>query len=272
MEILVELVRRCGPFVWRNKWLVGAVVSEVLGLLAAFGSIPGLPLPTAWMLAIAGILSGVGVVIVTIYFMYQYNRRPLNVFQKDEIEGMLSEYTPSEEQRNTFLQKAPNDREFAVFWMWRYQKSIMEFAWASRQLENRNGYVLVGQLSEGNVLVRIVHHSIVPPPFCNVGKSLSNDGELLPEGNYMNWESIFTGSHLRVRNMVVLYMASDYRIRVMRIDGSQKVVFSEERASPMLLAANAETHLPALVSCGDADGNLRWRWQHQAKLNVESSE
>lgn len=258
-------------FIFRNFVLIVAVFSEVLGLLAAFGSIPGLPLPTAWMLAIAGILSGIGVVIVTIYFMYQYNRRPLNVFQRDEIEGILSEYTPSQELRATFLQKASNDREFAVFWMWRYQKSIMDFAWASRQLENRNGYVLVGQLNAADELARMVHHSVVPPPFNNIGKSLSKEGEALPEGNYMNWESIFVRDNLRFRNAVVLYMASDYRIRVMRTDGSLKVVFSEERASPMLLSANAETPLPTLVQSSDGDGNLSWRWNIQDTSNVQTS-
>ena len=248
-------------FIFRNFVLIVAVVSEVLGLLAAFGAIPGIPLPTIWMLAIAGILSGIGVVIVTIYFMYQYNRRPLNVFQRDEIEGLLSAYTPSEELRKTFIPKAPNDREFAVFWMWRYQKSLMDFAWASRQLEDRNGYVLVGQLSAGNDLVRFVHHAVVAPPFDDVGNPLSDDGELTPEGNYMNWESIFRPRYDGFRDTVVLYMASDYRIRVMRADGSQKVVFSEERASPMLLSANAKTPLPMLVQSLDADGELCWRWR-----------
>ena len=259
-------------FIFRNPWLVAAVIFEVLGLIAAFGSIPNLGLPTAWLLASTGILSGTGVVIVTVYFMYQYNRRPLNVFQKDEIEGILSEYTLSEELRNTFLQKAPNDREFAVFWMWRYQKSIMDFALASRQLEKQNGYVLVGELSVADALVRYVHHAVVPPPFSNVGNSLSNDGEVLPEGAYMNWESIFRGSQLGFRNTVVLYKASDSRIRVLRTDGSQKVVFSKERASPMLLAAHAETHLPTFVQFWDADGNLSWRWQIQETFKVQSSE
>ena len=282
-------------FLSRNIFLVAAVVFEMLGLIAAFVSIPGIGLQTAWALALTGIFSCTGVLIVTGYFMYQYNRRPLNNFQKDEITrllseytpskeqreeiagllseytpskeqreeiaGLLSEYTPSEELRNTFLQKAPNDREFAVFWMWRYQKSIMDFAWASPQLERQNGYVLVGELRVADALVRYVHHAVVPPPFSNVGNSLSNDGEVLPEGAYMNFESIFRGGQLGFRNTVVLYKASDSRIRVLRTDGSQKVVFSEERASPMLLAAHAETHLPRLVQSSDADGNLSWQWE-----------
>lgn len=267
-------------FVFRNKWLVAAVVFEGLGLLAAFGTMPIIGRATAWLLAVTSILSCTGVLIVTVYFMFQYNRRPLNNFQKDEITRLLSEYTPSKEQREEiagllseytpskelqdgFIQKAPNDREFAVFWMWRYQKSIMDFAWASRQLERQNGYVLVGELSVADALVRYVHHAVVPPPFSNVGNSLSNDGEVLPEGAYMNLESIFRGSQLGFRNTVVLYKASDSRIRVLRTDGSQKVVFSEERASPMLLAVHVETHLPTLVQFVDADGNSSWWWQIQ---------
>ena len=247
-------------FILRNPWLVAAVIFEVLGLLAAFGSIPNLPVPTAWMLALTGILSCIGVVIVTVYFMFQYNRRPLNVFQKDEIERMLSEYTPSEAIRETFIQKAPNDKEFAIFWMWRYQKSMMEFAWASRQLGNAKGYVLVGELYGQGPLARIVYHSVLPPPFSNVGDSLSNDGESLPEGNYMNWQSLFTEGFPLFRKQVILYKASDRRIKVLHVDGSQKVVFSVERASPMLLDADAGTGLPTLASFQDVEGNFHWQW------------
>ena len=86
-------------FVFRNKWLVAAVVFEGLGLLAAFGTMPIIGRATAWLLAVTSILSCTGVLIVTVYFMFQYNRRPLNNFQKDEITRLLSEYTPSKEQR-----------------------------------------------------------------------------------------------------------------------------------------------------------------------------
>lgn len=260
-------------FLTKNWVLIAAVMIEVLGLLAAFGAIPGLTGYTAWMLAATGILSCTGVVIVTVYFMYQYNRRPLNVFQREEIEAMLSDYIPSEELRKTFLQKAPNDGEFAVFWMWRYQKSIMEFAWASHKLADNNGYVLVGELEADDALFRIVHHSVVPPPISEVGASLSSDGEMLPEGNYMNWRGIFESGHNAwFRNPVVLYKASDSRLRVLRPRGSEKVVFSEERASPMLLDKNAETHLPTLVWVRGEDGNPEWSWASNVRFVPSSSE
>ena len=161
MKIFVDLVRLCGPFIWRNKWLVGAVVSEVLGLLAAFGSIPGLPLPTAWMLAIAGILSGAGVVIVTVYFMIQYNRRPLNDFQKREIAGSylsqkeaMDKLSTKEEIANVYLSKsdaretlAPKSvlEDFDLFWHWRYQKSVIDFAWSMDALRNKPGFIIVAE-------------------------------------------------------------------------------------------------------------------------------
>ena len=236
---------------------MAAVIFEVLGLIAAFGSIPGIGLPTAWLLAVTGISSCIGVVIVTVYFMYQYNRRPLNEFQKDEIERLLSEYTPSKELQDTFIQKSLKD--FAVFWIWRYQKSVMEFAWASRQIESRHGYVLVAELHAGDSLIQEVRHAVLPPPFCNLGPSLSDGGETLPSSSYMEW-----GGILNFSQTVVLYMASDFKIRLLRVDGSHKVVFSEELASPVLLSSGAETPMPQLVAFNDAEGNPSWQWKTPA--------
>ena len=244
-------------FVYRNKWLVAAVVFEVLGLIAAFGAIPNTGLPTAWFLAATGILSCTGVVIVTVYFMYQYNRRPLNTFQKDEIARLLLEYTPSKELSDTFVQKSLKD--FAVFWIWRYQKSVMEFAWASRQIDSRHGDVLVATLHAEGSLIQEVRHAVLPPPFCNLGPPLSDGGETLPSSSYSDWGDIF-----RSGQTVVLYRASDFKIRLLRVDGSQKVVFSEELALPVLLSSGAETPMPQLVAFNDAEGNPSWQWKTPA--------
>ena len=95
MNILAPLLVRLGRFVGRNSWLVAAVTFEVLGLVASLGALPRWTDNTLQILAITGILSCTGVVIVTVYFMYQYNRRPLNEFQLEQLANYLQEYTPS---------------------------------------------------------------------------------------------------------------------------------------------------------------------------------
>ena len=134
--------------VLRNGWLTTAIVVEVLGLLAAFATIPGLPLPTALMLSVTGILSAGGVLIVTVYFMLQYNRRPLNYIQAGEVSNMLSPYLRSELAQDGFVPKSELSefvQGFGLFWQWQYQKSIVELGRAIDKLRSQPGFVIVAQ-------------------------------------------------------------------------------------------------------------------------------
>ena len=46
----------------KNKWMLSAIIAEVLALIAAIGTIPVLqfPVPVAWMLSATAILSACG--------------------------------------------------------------------------------------------------------------------------------------------------------------------------------------------------------------------
>ena len=79
--------------VLHSRWMVAAILVEILGVVAALGTIPGLgPFPVVAMLSATAILSSFGVVIVTTYFVVQYNKRSLNPVQKKEIGEILEAY------------------------------------------------------------------------------------------------------------------------------------------------------------------------------------
>ena len=95
-----------GGSMLRYKWLTAAVIVEALGILAAIGSIPVWGFPIALMLSLTGMLSATGVFIVTIYFVVQYNRRPLNYVQTGEVRGMLLPYLSKEMAQDSFAPKS----------------------------------------------------------------------------------------------------------------------------------------------------------------------
>ena len=268
--MLFKLLRLAIRPLRNDRWFQATMIAEALGFLAAFSTIPSLGLellPIAWMLSLTGIFSATGVVIVTYHFIWKYNERTLSENEKSEIGSMIESFLPREEIENGF---APKNQlrdfvnSYELFWDWRFQQSIMEFAWATRRLEMNSGYVLIGEISAGDTVARIVHHAVLPPPFSDVKECLSNDGETIPTGKYSDLQGIFeTGADAWFPNSVLLYRASDSQIRMLRFSRSQKVVFSEERFSPMLIAANSETHLPTLVSTLDEDGSHTWRWERQ---------
>ena len=271
MDAVIVLIPIGFRFVRKNAWLVSAVLFECLGLLAAFGAIPGLTGYTPWMLAATGILSCTGVVIVTVYFMMQYNRRPLNAFQLEQLEKYLSDYTLTvnlmedlkcrfETQASQSLPKSLTD--FSLFWIWRYQKSVMEFAWSSKELHNYNkpGQVLVAKLDIQSDLVREIQFTVLPPPFDNLGPCLRNEGEILPT-YYGDW-----GSILREHETVILYITSDGELKFLRWQGGQ-LVFNREFAAPVIVNASPITTpittMPRLVRKSSNTGNDIWEWQMQ---------
>ena len=265
MDALLVLIPLGFRFVRKNAWLVSAVFFECLGLLAAFGAIPGLTGYTAWMLAATGILSCTGVVIVTVYFMIQYNRRPLNAFQLEQLEKYLLDYTPTENlmedlksrfetQASQSLPKSLTD--FSLFWIWRYQKSVLDFAWSSREIENKPGHIVVATLNIQDALVREVKFTVVPPPFDNLGPCLSSEGEILPR-LYSEW-----GGILREYETVILYKTSDGQLKFLRWNGGQ-LVFNQELAAPLVVNSNANITMPKLVNKRSNIGNDIWEWQNQ---------
>ena len=118
--------------VLRSKWMAAAILVEILGFVAALGTIPGLgPFPVVAMLSATAILSSFGVVIVTTYFVVQYNRRPLNTVQKEEIGEKLAAYPTRLEAEEAFASKsrlASLGEEFRSFLSWRCRVAL----WPSR--------------------------------------------------------------------------------------------------------------------------------------------
>ena len=216
---------------------------------------------TAWMLAATGILSCTGVVIVTVYFMIQYNRRPLNTFQLEQLEKYLADYTLTADLNSRFETQATqilpkSFTDFSLFWVWRYQKSVMDFAWASRKIDNKQGYILVATLNIQDALVREVRFTVLPPPFDNLGPCLSSEGEILPQ-NYSDW-----GGVLREHETVILYIASDGQLKLLRWRGGQ-LAFNRELAAPLVVNANANITMPTLVRRRSNTGIDTWEWQTQ---------
>ena len=155
-----------------KKWLAVALAAEALGLIAAIGSIPAVGfLPLIWTLATVGILSTVGILIVTGHYVWEYNRRPMNNTQKEEVEKLLAPYLLSETAKNLATREELSEfvREDKLFWRYRYQESIMELAWTADSSLRQPGYVLVADLFGGEPLNQKVVFTLLPPPVQNPG-------------------------------------------------------------------------------------------------------
>ena len=238
-----------------NWWLRAAILVEVLGLVAAFGSIPEIPLSAAWMLSLTGILSASGVVIVTVHFVIQYNRRRLNDIQIDQVLDMLAPYIRSEDAHSNFAPKSEFSQlveEFGLFWTWRYQKSVVEFVWASRELEGRPGYVLVADVEGYLTDTPKVRFCLVPPPTRDLGQPLGTIGEELPR-KYSEWGKIFDDLYAER----VLYRGADGKTRYLKVDRSfEKVFFDDRTVSPIKVSGPNNSTLPLLMRKDE----YTWEW------------
>ena len=244
-----------------KRWLAAAIFVEALGLVGAVGSIPALGLlPLIWALAIVGILSTVGVLIVTAHYVWEYNRRPLNDAQRVEVEELLSPYFLSERAGALVPMSELSNfvRESELFWIWRYQNSVMEFAWESMNLWNRPGYILVAQLDWSDSLVRKIEFALLAPPIEGVGPCLSDSGEEVPS-RYREWGTLFDPVRpTPVRpTAVVLYHSADRKMRYLSVDPFQMVLFDDRMASPVLVSSNLEARLPQLARIA---GTNTWEW------------
>ena len=242
--------------VLRNGWLTTAIAVEVLGLLAAFATIPGLPLPTALMLSVTGILSAGGVLIVTVYFMLQYNRRPLNYIQVGEVSNMLSPYLRSELAKGSFVPKSELSelvQGFGLYWQWQYQESIVELRRAIDQLRSQPGFVIVAQ--SGTPEGPGARFAQVAPPSQVMGQPLGISGEELPE-EYNELGKIF-GDHFKV---FVFYQGANRTIRYLEMEqGWQKAHYDDNTASPIIVSENQVAPMPQLRRVTGTE-NYKWKW------------
>ena len=240
----------------KNGWLTTAIVVEVLGLVAAFATIPGLPFPTALMLTATGILSAAGVLIVTVYFMLQYNRRPLNYIQVDEVKNMLAPHIPREEAQNRFAAKGELSefvRRFELFWHWQYQKSIIDLTRAIDKLRSQPGFVIVAKYgtSEGPG----ARFALVPPPSQVLGQPLGTSGEELPKEYHEIW-NIFN-DHFKV---FIFYLGDNRTIRYLEMEQAiQKAHYDNNTVSPIIVSENQVTLMPQLRGVSGIE-DYKWEW------------
>ena len=242
--------------VLRNGWLTTAIAVEVLGLLAAFATIPGLPLPTALMLSVTGILSAGGVLIVTVYFMLQYNRRPLNYIQAGEVSNMLSPYLRSELAQDDFVPKSELSelvQGFGLFWLWQYQKSIVELRRAIDKLRCQPGFVIVAQFGTPEGIG--ASFAQVPPPSQVMGQPLGISGEELPE-KYNDLGNILDDRF----KVFVFYQGANRTIRYLEMEqGWQKAHYDDNTASPIIVSENQVAPMPQLRRVTGIE-DYKWKW------------
>ena len=248
-----------------KRWLAVALAVEAFGLIGAIGSIPALGfLPLIWTLAIVGILSTVGVLIVTAHYVWEYNRRPLNDTQRAEIGELLSPYMLSEEATLSFTPKSELSslvQDFGLFWVLRYQKSVMELAWTVNfALAGRPGHVVVAELAWNGPLIPKVEFALVPPPIESAGECLSDLGEE-PPFQFHEWGTLF-----QRHDMLVFYQGNAGTIKYIRARPGQKVLFDDRLMAPIWAPHTAATAaLPELRRINKANvqsGQERlWEWE-----------
>ena len=246
-----------------KKWLAVALAAEALGLIAAIGSIPAVGfLPLIWTLATVGILSTVGILIVTGHYVWEYNRRPMNNTQKEEVEKLLAPYLLSETAKNLATREELSEfvREDKLFWRYRYQESIMELAWTADSSLRQPGYVLVADLFGGEPLNQKVVFTLLPPPVQNPGECLSLLGKDPPQ-QYIEWGTLFD----EFSGPVVFFQNNDGRIKYLRAD--QKVVFDDRLAAPIPAPVTKTPNLPELrrtnkaVKTHPGECPYEWTWE-----------
>ena len=240
-----------------------ALAVEALGLVAAAGSIPTVGfLPLIWTLAVVGLLSTMGVLIVTTHYVWEYNRRPLNSTQRAEVEELLAPYFLSEDTKNLVTRSELSDfvPESKIFWILRYQRSVMKLAWTADASLRRPGYVIVAELHGNDSLTKKVGFTVVPPPTENPGECLITLGEE-PPVRFDEWGTLFQ----EFSDPIVFFQGNEGKMKYLRSE--QKIVFDEHMGAPMPVSRTGTTNLPELrrtskaTPCDRGDYPYEWTWE-----------
>lgn len=244
----------------RSKWMITAIFVEILGFVAALGTIPGFgPFPVVAMLSAAAILSSFGVVIVTTYFVMQYNRRPLNAVQKKEIGEILEAYPTRQKVEQAFAsnsQLASLETELRSFFDWRYRNSVENFAREVQELCHRPGYILVAELEPISETAHIIRFISVPPPVPSVRDPRGSAGESLPE-LFGNYDTLFRSDTV----VVVVYLGVESRLRALQFNPqTQNVFYHDDLLAPVIEAAQNVALKPQLTKSVTDQGEWRWSW------------
>lgn len=225
-----------------KRWLAVALTVEALGLVGAIGSIPTVGLlPLIWTLAVVGLLSTVGILIVTAHYVWEYNRRPLNNTQRAEVEELLVPYLLSENAKSLAARSELSEfiRESQLFWLSRYQTSVMELGWIADLSLRQPGYVVVAELHGNDSLTKKIAFTVVPPPVETPSECLSTLGEE-PPSQFIEWGTLFQ----EFGSPIVFFKSNEGKIKYLRAD--QKVVFDDRLMTPVPVSQSGATNLPEI--------------------------
>ena len=243
----------------RNRWMSTAIVVEVLGLVAAFGTIPRLGFPVALLLSLTAILSALGVVIVTIYFLQQYTRRPLNAVQTKEIEEKLAAYLTRQEAKEAFAPKSQLTtlgNELQSFLKWRYESSVLDFATEVQKLRSNPGHIVVAELEQITETTHIIQFVPVPPPVSAVGDHRGSAGDPLPE-LHRDYGTLFRSDTVAL----VVYLGVSDRLRALPFNPQkQSVFYYGDLSAPVVEAVRDVEPMPRLTRSEEDQSGCRWYW------------
>ena len=248
-----------------KRWLAVALTVEALGLVGAIGSIPTVGLlPLIWTLAVVGLLSTVGILIVTAHYVWEYNRRPLNNAQKAEIEGLLAPYLLSENAKILATRSELSDfvPESKLFWLLRYQTSVIELAWTADLTLRQPGDVLVAELHGSDSLTKKIAFTAVPPPIEAPTECLSTLGEEVPV-QFSDWGTLFH----EFGSPIVFFQSHEGTIRYLR--ANQKVLFDDRLAAPVPVPQTGATNLPELKRKNKPEAIRRGEYPYEWKWETE---
>ena len=241
--------------------MLSAIIAEVFALITAVGTIPVLraPVPVVWMLSATAMLSAGGVVLVTVYFLRQYSRRPLNEVQQGEIEETLRAYMPRDELSREFVSdsrlKGLVDG-LELFWLLRYWGSVVEFAEASRRLERLPGYIIIAELENPTEPTKRVLFDLVEPPVASAGVPSGSTGNALPAS-----DTAFGALFEPEPTTLILYLATNYEVKVLKTDPARPAVFyNNGLTAPTLGPADPESPMPRLTRNTRTRKQYKWRW------------
>ena len=225
----------------------------------AFGTIPRLGFPVALMLSLTAILSALGVVIVTIYFLQQYTRRPLNAVQTKEIEEKLAAYPTRREAEEAFAPKsqvASLGEELRSFLSWRYQSSVMHFATEVQGLRSNPGHIVVAELEQITETAHVVQFVSVPPPVSVVGDHKGSAGDTLPE-LYSDYDTLFRSDTVAL----MVYLGVGSRLRALQFNPqTQSVFYHGDLSAPVVEDVQDVEPMPRLTRSGTDQSGCRWYW------------
>lgn len=248
-----------------NRWMITAIAVEFLGFVAAIGTIPGLgPFSVVVMLSATAILSSLGVVIVTTYFVLQYNRRPLNAVQTKEIAERLEAYPTRQEAEEAFAPKsqfASLGEDLQSFLSWRYGNSVMDFATEVQKLHDLPGYIVVAELEQITDTAHIVRFVSIPPPISDVQAPKGSAGDTLPK-LYSDYGTLLGPD----TGIIVVYLGVGNQLRALLTDpgGQGALYYYEELSAPVHSRTGTNEPRPRLKRNRSEQSGYGWYWGYEA--------